>query len=271
VKAVPVLAGTGRLAKLLRALTAVRGRTRRGAAAHQRQADDNRHPIDEHDDPRYLYYVGGNPVLSVPVDRMRYTDGRRYTADEHHFVRYYHEGVDALQHFYRVHRPRDILQAFFLDSGRDGLPPPTLVPWLGEEPEPPPLVGECGLGMEHGVQQFGPVSPEKIRLEARRLDTVLESIKRDGFQPSLHGYPQGYFLYRSDGDWRFVVRGGLHRVAALSHLGYPRIEAQFFPHYPRFVSEADLEAWPLVRSGAILEAEARAIFDQFFRDDSVIW
>jgi hypothetical protein len=253
-----------------RVLAGVRNRVGMRASINDGHVSSIRYALNASDDPRFLNYVTGNPVFSIPFGKLRYTDGRRYTADQHHFVRYYHDGEPSLSKFYRTHVPSDILQAFFLESTRSDLPPPHLVPWLAL-PEGWRPSGEAGLGPEHGLQQFGPVSPEKVRLEASRLDAVLNSIKRNGFRPDQHGYPQGYFLYRTDGDWAFIVRGGLHRVAALSYLEYPEVALRFYPRFPRFIDEADCDVWPLVRSGELQPSEARAIFCQFFQDSSAMF
>ena len=214
-------------------------------------------------DPRALNYVIGSPVFDVPLARLRYTDGRRFTAGEHHFLGYYASGLPALRRFFETHQPTNMFEMYFLTARRGHAPPADGCPWLWDA-RGVAAKGEVGLGPEHGDQMFGPVSEEKLRLEASRLDRVLASIARLGFAPNMGGYPQGYFMVRGDGEWVFTVRGGFHRVAAMAHLGYDTVRVQFFPHYPRIVEEARVEAWPMVDNGQLSVADALAMFGQFF-------
>ena len=214
--------------------------------------------------PRALNYLIGEPVFAVPMDRVRYPDGRRYTIGEHHFMQYYAEGLAALQDYYANHVPRSIFETYFLETPVGDVPSPNNTPWLDYARERVHR-GEGGLGPEHGLQNFGPVSDEKVRFEARRLDAIHASIAQNGFRPALGGYVQGYFMIAASGDWVFTVRGGFHRTAAMAYLGFETLPAQFFPRLPRLVEEADVASWPLVADGRLSEAGARAIFGQFFR------
>lgn len=214
--------------------------------------------------PKPLRFVAGAPVFDVPMERVRYPDGRRYVAGEHHFMQYYIEGLPALQRFYEEHVPDTIFDKYFLDVPSSDAPPTVLTPWLADAVPRPPR-GEGGLGPEHGVQEHGPVSEQKTLLEAQRLDDVYASIAERGFVPELGGYVQGYFMISDSSDWVFVVRGGFHRTAAMAHLGFDTLPAQFYPHYPRVVEATDVGHWPLVADGSLSEDEALEIFGQFFR------
>jgi hypothetical protein len=220
--------------------------------------------------PKGLQYVIGKPVLLVPLDKVRYPGGRRYTVDEHHFLQYYDGGLPALRRFYEQHQPRDMVEAHFLPTtGGTKLPKcASGVPWF-REPERAEGKGEWGLGPEHGVQAYGPVSERKLKLEAARLDAVLASIRKHGFRPDLGGRPMGYFLLRRSGAWAFVIRVGFHRVAAMAHLGHGSIEVVFHPAMPRCIDEADVAEWPMVRDGVMRPEEALAIFAQYFPGDEV--
>jgi hypothetical protein len=218
--------------------------------------------------PKGLAYLVGSPVLRLPLDKVRYPGGRRYTVEEHHFLQYYDGGLPALRRFYEQHQPRNVFESHLLPTPRGTMPPPieSGVPWF-REPETAGSKGEGGLGPEHGVQAYGPVSEQKLMLEAARLDAVLASVRRHGFRPDLGGHPKGYFMLRRSGAWVFVIRVGLHRVAAMAHLGHGSIEAVFYPAMPRFVDEADVATWPMVRDGAMSAEEAVSIFARYFLGD----
>ncbi len=195
---------------------------------------------------------------------VRYPDGRCYTHEEHHFLQYYRNGLPALRDFYQRHQPTNVLEHHFL-AVPEGSPRPALGwPWF-DSSRPIEARGEAGLGPEHGNQAYGPVSEQKLRLEARRLHAVLASIERHGFQPERGGYAQGFFMLRSAGDWVFVVLTGFHRTAAMAHLGFTCIEARFEPGVPRFVEENDVTMWPMVRSGQMTAREALLVYAQYFR------
>jgi hypothetical protein len=212
--------------------------------------------------PRELKYLLDDPVMVVPMERMRYPFAQRFTYEEHHFLRYYVDGIDALRRFYELHRPTSVFEAYRLPTPEGVEAPPFGPPWFKCART---HRGEGGLGPEHGDQSCGPVSEQKLWLEARRLDAVLDSIDRYGFRPDLRGYPQGYFLVREDGDWVFVIRGGVHRVAALAHRSFQDLEVRFIPHHPRTVDERDATAWPMVREALLTRDAALAIFRQFFQ------
>lgn len=214
--------------------------------------------------PRALNYLIGEPVFVVPMERVRYPDGRRYTIGEHHFMQYYAEGLVALQRYYASHVPSSIFEKYFLEAPDGDAPSADGTPWF-EYARARVYRGEGGLGPEHGLQTFGPVSDEKVQLEARRLDAVRASIARNGYVPALGGYVQGYFMVAGSGDWVFTVRGGFHRTSAMAYLGFETLPAQFFPRFPRFIEEADIALWPMVADGRLSEGSARSIFRQFFQ------
>ena len=226
-------------------------------------------------EPKSLACFIGQPVISVPITKVRYPGGIPYNYNYHHFVQYYTDGIDALIAFYRDHQPDNIFEKHFLtapdyyDSKKiEAMKGWFLgVPWLFNQ-DYEIHKGEKGLGVEHGNQRYGPVSPEKIELEANRLDNVLKSINEVGFKPHLFdGYPRGYFMLDAGGGWVFVIREGLHRVAALAHLGYSSIPVQFKPYYPRIIKETDCPEWPMVKKGYLSNDDALAIFRQYLSDN----
>jgi len=137
-----------------------------------------------------LFERRDKPFLFL-IENIRYHGGQAYNELQHHFLRYYAGGMYELERFYDKHQPSNVYEKHFINQ------PPTQcsehenldsrkgilisdVPWA-------PLnafksSGEHGLDHSHGVQQYGPVSTEKITLEANRLDAVLDSIKKRVFE-----------------------------------------------------------------------------------------
>jgi hypothetical protein len=224
-------------------------------------------------DPMLLQYLSGQALLPIATAKLRYSGGLAYTYEQHHFMQYYLEGPKALTRFYQRHQPVDLLERHFLQASQSAGLPRDGYPWIWPGgPRRNVARGEEGLGLEHGRQQYGPATPEKIALEARRLDQIHRSIRDNGYLSRLSGYPRGYFLVDGLGDWVFHVKGGQHRVAAMAHLAYPHIPASFHPDHPRVVCAADVDRWPMVRSGQVTRDEALLIFKAYFRPvHSRIW
>lgn len=224
--------------------------------------------------PKTLSHSMGEVVFNVPVEKIRCYGGVPYDYSHHHFLQYYRDGITALIRYYQTHQPENIFEKHYLPTppGYDPekfeeqhLKANALVPWLYST-SPMRYKGEKGLGSEHGNQAFGPVSDEKIALEAHRLDSILYSITESGFEPEKYdGYPRGYFLFNSNNEWVFYLRGGFHRVGALIHMGYKSIPFEFMPKYPRIIRESESAEWPAVQDGHLTEEQALAIFRQYFR------
>lgn len=112
------------------------------------------------------------------------------------------------------------------------------------------------------------MSAAKGEYEWRRLTGCYDRIRRAGYRPGAgeDGDIRG-FLLRTEDDYRFVVRQGLHRTPALAVLGYDKIRVKFFPGLPRAVFLADAAYWPQVHGGFVSFELAERIFSLFFEDD----
>ena len=227
------------------------------------------HPVPEDIETLHAALYGrGSVPFSVNIDELRYGGGMAFSYEQHHFVRYLASGQFALQDYYLRHQPKDIFAQHFLES--QGLGPcPMNYPWFSWKRV---YKGEAGLGASHGRQQYGPVSADKVALEAARLDSLLQSIHKNGYTPLMSGHTREYLLQdrsREDG-YRFVVCGGQHRAAVLAHMGYVTVPVIFQPDWPRIIRLEDVSEWPLVRSGLFTEEEAVRIFSAYFRSPSAL-
>jgi hypothetical protein len=203
--------------------------------------------------------------LSIPLEKIRIKGALPFDT-QHPFIRAIKSGPDELRQFYDTFQPSNLAEMYGLDlEGQDmeGLDLPQWeMPWTGRDNRVPPP-GEAGLDASHGVSFYGPGTDEKVALEYRRLISVRDAIEKNGFQPERYGDIEGYGLV-SPTDYRFYVRGGKHRVAALASLGHTEIPVSFRSYWPTAIYSANLNDWPLVANGEIAPQAAEAIFDRYF-------
>jgi hypothetical protein len=236
-------------------------------------------------DPTDAIYAHGDPIFEVPARCCFYPYVFGYGPEGWHpFVQTLREvlakssityGESTLHRFYQAFQPRTLREVLFEtgsdDSGSEileGFPADKYLPLLPWDPAPSQLRGEKGLEPSHGHQGYGPVSDQKGELEFRRLTDTMRSIELHGYRPAFHGDGEirGYFL-KDGGDYRFVIRSGLHRTAALVALGRERIRVGLFKGFPRALYRCDIDQWPLVRERVFSRDSAERYFMRFFSED----
>ncbi len=113
---------------------------------------------------------------------------------------------------------------------------------------------------------IGPLSEDDIALNINRTINVYKNIKSNGYRPWLptNSFIQGVLLVKSNGDKRFVVTHGKHRVGVLSFLGYNTFKAQFDPNMFKIISENEISSWYYVKNGKCSQADAASYFNSFF-------
>jgi hypothetical protein len=241
------------------------------------------------DTPTDAIYARFDVVFQVPLSRCHFSCLFSYgpegwnpfveTLLEYGSGRHTRYHGSILNRYYEAFQPRTTLEVFlglrgdgeaYATSPVQRFTLDTYFPVLPWQPRVYKLRGEMGLDASHGSQAYGPVSEAKGRLEFSRLTRTYDSIRRHGYRPT--GAPDadilGYFL-RHGGDYRFVVRAGFHRMAALAALKHDPVRVRFFPHYPRVIDLADVESWPQVKAGNMDAGTAEAIFLSFFGDGGV--
>ena len=219
---------------------------------------------------KQIYYLTSNAILNIPIENIRHHGGQAYNYNQHHFMKYYKEGINELKDYYDNHCPKTIFEKHFIFNTSFQQ---ASLPWVvGSNVN---KSGEHGLSTDHGNSAYGPISEEKLKLEAKRLDKCLKSIEKNGyleydkFTKAYNGFPRGYFLVSNEGKWVFRVVGAKHRVAALAHLGWKNIPVCLEPTFPNCILEKDISEWPGVASGEFNEYEAKLIFDSYFKDREI--
>jgi len=225
-------------------------------------------PITSRDEAaRWTQWGGYGEALRLllPTDALVMQGGIGFGDPSHPFVAAIREGCVALETYYSRVQPKSLVEWHQVDPAdpRETAVPAWEVPWIERVDRLPPP-GECGLVAEHGVSFYGPVTREKLSLEYRRLTSLAESIAANGYRPDRHGDIDGYFMFDEDSQFRFFVRGGKHRAAALAATGTAMVPVAFKQDWPRHVALRDSPDWPLVRDGQLSESVARQIFLKYF-------
>jgi hypothetical protein len=222
--------------------------------------------ISDGDEPEIVLAArnaAGSPNVKLYLDaEMLVMQGAAAYCRGHPFVNALSDGPRALERFYDAVQPRNFQDFYGIPSSGGDSSPPWELPWVPSEIRGPPAA-ECGLGIEHGVSYYGPVSKDKIALEMRRLENLLQSVRTKGYRPRHGRGIRGHFM-RFNGKYRFFVRGGKHRAAVLVSLGWRKIPVRFCPGWPRIVDHDEAVSWPLVRTGVVRMEDAQSAFRRYF-------
>jgi hypothetical protein len=97
--------------------------------------------------------------------------------------------------------------------------------------------------------------------EARHLQKLCISMQSSGFvrHDGPHGDVEGWVLVRADGAYCVQIRGGQHRAAVASALGFVSIPVRI-SHAAIKYEMADY--WPQVRAGRMSKSGAQSVFDR---------
>ncbi len=210
--------------------------------------------------PSELAFLARSVKMTIPISHMRYAGGLRFDPEQHHFVRYLRDGISALKTFYARHQPENVVEKHFVKTNSKLPMPLKGLPWmmfaLNEFDRN--VMTEKGLAASHGHQHHGPVSPEKIALEAAHLDRLLASFKKNGLIDN-EDYPSGHFLVDTNGDWAFYVKDGQHRISVMAHLGFKDATVSVTGGGSASVSPSTADDWPMVRRKMITKQAALAV------------
>lgn len=112
----------------------------------------------------------------------------------------------------------------------------------------------------------GPSDDDLIQSEATNITKLRDAIKVVGYNPwkSPNSFIGGSFLKRRNGEYRFVVLQGNHRVSVMSYLGIKTFIARDLPGHYSHISEGNIDEWYYVRNGMCSREDAKKYFDAFF-------
>lgn len=123
------------------------------------------------------------------------------------------------------------------------------------------------LSIVDGWTWCGPVSEQKVSLEATRLSRVLDSISKNGYK--RNNSPSGDIictLLHNTNQVRLLVLTGQHRLFSLLSLGFPSIPVRILGA----INRDDAHHWPNVKRGLFSPLEAVSVFDHYFNSPPLI-
>lgn len=123
------------------------------------------------------------------------------------------------------------------------------------------------IGIEDGWLFCGPVSLQKITIEAERILYVLRQIDAHGYirSDSADGDVKATALVDEKQRWKWLITAGNHRAAAAAALGYPSLPVRI----NLVISRSDVSYWNQVKDGLFTEQQALMIFDNIFNASPV--
>lgn len=187
----------------------------------------------------------------------------------------------ALAEYYERVQPRDAAEWLGLSpectpAELVGEPPYAVTfPWQDRSPTTWKKARARGIPRENklaghslpiaaGWHACGPVAPEKIEVEARRLSTLLASLQAHGFlrHEGADGDIDGVLFLMGERR-RYWINSGHHRAAALSALRYETV-----PVRVRKVMDLSRAAeWPNVKNGLFSIGAATTLIGRMFDDE----
>lgn len=210
----------------------------------------------------------------VPLNECVHFCGFRYGRDE---INPYENYVQALARGWRVadararfvdflchYRPRHLGEALGIELSRPyplwqlpwELPAAEEVTsgWVDDPSDAPDILTHFS---NRGILR------SRVDEEFSWLEEVFYSIQRDGFRPERAGRPvQGCELAAENGDRRYLLLDGNHRVSALVALGEHSVSLRCVRFFP--VRESTRLHWPRVQDGSYAPEDARRVFRAYF-------
>lgn len=206
-------------------------------------------------------------ILWVETRKLFAKTGRPFTAQQHPFVSYYHDGDNLFLRYHRLRSPRTKDELFLRRPGRVGHLGSDEYPVCTKPWDIPAVdTGHGSRRKTHGVAQQVPISALEAQSEMKRLDALRDSVQDGGFRVLRGDHIRfGQVLVNDEvkeaPDYRVEVFGGEHRTSLLAFLDWPVI-----PMIPdeglrwREVRLSGLPQWPGVLNGTFTRESAREFF-----------
>lgn len=154
-----------------------------------------------------------NPVL-IHIHKFTGSEGGYYSKD-HPLVATAIQLLDhpgtpledtALYHFFNTFQPQTYGEKF-------GVSPSNAIHSLDIKSKFYPWFHIRPTAIPSGM--FGPTDISCIQHRLYRISNIINNIKEYGYIPTNNDVIEGYIMINLDGDYRFVISGGHHRVAVL--------------------------------------------------------
>lgn len=198
--------------------------------------------------------------------------------DDADFARDTAQISDAMADFYEQYQPTSALALLGISDvsavNLQSVPAfASVMPWDHATPEQEALAkiksvheenlaAGADFGIEEGWAWSGPVSAQKLNVEATRMLNVFRSIQKNGYQRSdgADGDIRASLLIRNDTRIVWQSRVGQHRAMSLAALNYDEIPVRV----TRIVRRSNVKTWANVMNGVFSKAQALAVFDRHF-------
>lgn len=134
------------------------------------------------------------------------------------------------------------------------------MPWLHKFPQ---------KGFHAGV--FGPKDKSSIKHRLLRLNNIIQNINTYGYIPTEKDSIEGYIAIL-DGDYRFVITGGHHRVAVLKAFNMINSDLHNFVSVKyeskrvnyKIVNNKAIDNWPGIKSGYLNSRDSIEFYEKYF-------
>lgn len=134
-------------------------------------------------------------------------------------------------------------------------------PWIHDKPT---NIFRAGL--------FGPKDITNVMHRSIRILNLIKNIKKYGYLPTKGDIVEGYILLNKEGDYRFLITAGHHRVAVLTamYMNGNKIYESIPVKYDdkrvniRVVKEEKVDEWPGVKSNWLKREDAIEMFNKYF-------
>ena len=250
---------------------------------------------DSNNDPRELHYTTRNSILiNSHIEYGRTAELFSHNQSVNPFIDAVSVAIeshddnqlkileDTLSQYYSTVQPKNALEWYGL-SGEAAPMLKSIKPWAA----PLPWVNQTiegkknsvknwirldhqevnsDISLEDGFTYFGPVSDEKIEVEALRYYNLIQSVCDNGYNRSddFEGDICGEILINKKGEWRWIAGPGQHRAVVLSALDYQNVPVRAL----RLVFENEVDIWPNVTSGLYTKKGASKLFHTIFHGNA---
>ena len=229
----------------------------------------------------YLYLNKHNQIYEVPVEictnMLAFSFGPK---GWHYFVEVLKEydknpainyRDTTLYRFYKAYQHEDLFSLMYGpdETGKNVKfrPPLGIYPW-GSFKAKSQYNG--GIVKNYFTSHLcGPSENFIIEQNFNNLLELYNILKTEGYQPWGHhnSFIGGTFLIKKNGEKRFVVVDGSHRLAVLNHLGVKKVLVRLLPQAFKVIRESEVSDWYYVKNGKCSEQDALYYFDLFFKSD----